>query len=101
MDAPALRTSLLAATLLGWASGVTAGDDIVTVQPQEPAKAVWLLSAPHIGDRICEVPASTPIRFIAPARHGSHRYARVEVLEGACAGEEGYVPASTLESGPQ
>jgi hypothetical protein len=58
-------------------------------------------SAPHTGKKMCEVPASTPIRFINRASHGPHHYARVEVLEGACAGTQGYVPWKTLEPEPR
>jgi hypothetical protein len=39
-------------------------------------------SAPHTGKKMCEVPASTPIRFINRASHGPHHYARVEVNRG-------------------
>lgn len=73
---------------------------IVTVEPLEPAASVWLLSAPHVGREICEVAAATRVRFVARASHGPHRYAQVDVLEGNCAGRQGYVPWSYLKPEP-
>ncbi len=60
-----------------------------------------MLTAPHVGEKVCQVPASTKVRAIAGARHGPHHYAKIEVLEGDCSGEEGYVPWSTLEPKPE
>ena len=71
------------------------------MKPTDPTATVWVLSAPHTGMRLCRVPASTPVRFIARAKHGPHRYARIEVLGGECAGTEGYVPWTVLEPKPR
>ena len=76
------------------------GETIVTLEPFEPLNSVWMLSAPHVGRRTCEVAAATRARFLARANHGPHPYAQVEVLEGACAGRRGYVPWSNIEPQP-
>lgn len=91
---------MLVVTLLGSPANAQSGENIVKGMPEEPATAVWMLAAPHVGKKICEVQAETPLRFIAHARHGPHQFARVEVLEGDCAGKEGYVPRSILEPKP-
>lgn len=100
-NVPPIIAGLVAMVLLGATANAQSSDAIVKVIPEETATAAWMLTAPHIGKKICEVPASTPIRFIAHARHGPHRFARVEVLEGDCAGRQGYVPWSTLEPKPK
>jgi hypothetical protein len=96
-----LAAGLIAAAVLGPTRDTWSGDAVLTLRPVAPAATVWMLSAPHTGKRTCEVPASTPIRFIKRASHGPHRYARVEVLEGACAGQQGYIPWATIEPEPQ
>jgi len=98
---PVFFAGMLVVVLLGSPASAQSGETIVKVMPEEPATAVWVLAAPHIGKKICQVPTSTRIRFIAHARHGPHQFARVEVLEGECAGSEGYVPWSTLQPKPQ
>ena len=96
-----LFTGLVAAVLLGSPTGVQSGEAVLTLRPTEPAGTVWILSAPHIGKKMCEVPAATRIRFITRASHGPRHYARVEVLEGDCAGKQGYAPWATLEPEPR
>jgi hypothetical protein len=91
---------LSVAILLDSPMAAQSKEPAVILRPPEPAATVWMLSAPHTGKKTCEVPASTPIRFIGRANHGPHRYARVEVLEGDCAGEQGYVPWTTLDPEP-
>lgn len=98
---PFVFAGLVAAVLLAPPTDARSSETVLTVKPLEPATTVWMLSAPHVGKKTCEVQASTPIRFITRARHGPHRYARVEVLEGDCAGEQGYVPWTSLEPKPQ
>jgi hypothetical protein len=100
-SAPLLFAGLFAAAVLGAPTIARPSDATVTLEPAAPAATVWMLSAPHTGRRLCEVTASTPVRFVARAKHGPHRYARVEVLEGECAGMEGYVPWATLEPEPR
>jgi hypothetical protein len=96
-----LFAGLVAAALLGSPRDARSSEAVLTLRPGEPAATVRMLSAPHTGKRICEVPASTPIRFIKRASHGPHHYARVEVLEGDCAGKQGYIPWTTLEPEPR
>ncbi len=103
--APARTASLVVALVVAWVSlaaprAARSGETIVTVQPLEPATSVWMLSAPHVGRKTCELEGATRVRFIARASHGRHRYAEVEALEGACAGERGHVPWSYLEPEP-
>jgi len=99
--APVFLAGLVAVVLLGSPTNSRASETIVTLMPVEPATTVWMLAAPHIGKKMCEVPGSAKIRFIARANHGPHRYARIEVLEGDCAGKQGYVPWSTVDPEPQ
>jgi hypothetical protein len=96
-----LLVGLSLAILLGEPMAAQSNETVVVLRPLEPAATVRMLSAPHTGKKTCEIRASTPIRFIAPADHGPHRYARVEVLEGDCAGEQGYVPWTTLDPEPR
>ena len=98
---PCLFAGLVAAVLLGSPTATRSSEAVLTLRPTEPGATVWMLSAPQTGKRMCEVPASTPIKFMARARHGPHHYARVEVLEGDCAGKQGYVPWTTLEPEPR
>ena len=98
---PLLFVGLDAAVLLGSPTAARSSEAVLGLKPAEPAATVWMLSAPHTGKKICDVPTSTPIRFNARASHGPHHYARVEVLEGDCAGKQGYVPWITLEPEPQ
>ena len=98
---PFLFAGLIAAVLLGSPTAARSSEAVLTLRPVGSGATVWMISAPHTGEEICEVPASTPIRFIARANHGPHHYARVEVLEGDCAGKLGYVPWTTLEPDPR
>ncbi|MDH3690588.1 MAG: hypothetical protein OEU36_14130 [Gammaproteobacteria bacterium] len=66
------------------------GDDGVTV----------LLSAPHTGSPLCEAAPGTRVRFIQPVRHGPHKYGLVQVLEGICAGVEGFAPWNHIANDP-
>lgn len=96
-----LAVGLGAATLIGLPDQLQATESEFTLQPAKPATAVWMLSAPHTGARLCEVSASTPVRFVKRASHGPHHYAQVDVLKGSCAGQQGYVPWTTLAPEPQ
>lgn len=95
-----LAAALVAAMPAGAPAEAGADDTVLTLKAQAPATVVRMLAAPHVGRRVCDIPASTPVRFIARAAHGPHVYARVEVLEGACAGREGYVPWAGLDPEP-
>ena len=99
--APIFLAGLVAVILLGVPTNLRASETIANLMPVEQATTVWILAAPHIGRKLCQVPGSTKIRFIARANHGPHRYARIEVLEGDCAGTQGYVPWSTIDPEPQ
>lgn len=94
-------TALVAVVLLASPADVRPEEAESTLQSAETVATVGLLTAPHTGKKMCEVPASTPVRFISRASHGPHRYARVEVLEGDCAGMLGYVPWGTLDPEPR
>jgi hypothetical protein len=93
-----LLAGLIAAAVLASPGDARSGEAEAT---HRPTASVWVLSAPHTGKKICEVPTSTPIRLINWAKHGPHPYARIEVLEGDCAGTQGYVPSQTLEPEPR
>jgi len=101
LKAAGLVGTLIAILFFTAAASGQSSEALVKVIAKEPATAVWMLAAPHIGKRICQVQTSTLIRFIAHARHGPHQFARVEVLEGECAGKQGYVPWSVLQPKPQ
>jgi len=101
LKAAGIFGTLIAILFVTAAARAQSSEALVKVIAEEPAMAVWMLAAPHIGKKICQVQTSTRIRFIAHARHGPHQFARVEVLEGECAGKQGYVPWSTLQPKPQ
>ncbi|HKY95236.1 MAG TPA: hypothetical protein VJL84_08015 [Kiloniellales bacterium] len=90
--------ALLPALLLAAPQQAWSADTVV--KASEPATSVSLLSAPHVGKTLCDVPGGTPVTFLARAPHGPHLYARIVVLEGGCAGQEGYVPWMTLDPEP-
>jgi len=66
-----------------------------------PSENVTLLSAPHVGKRLCDLPHASTVRFVERANHGPHKFAKVEVLERNCAGVVGYLAWSTLDPRPQ
>jgi len=99
---PSLVAALLVASVLvATPRAALSGETIVTLEPFEPLNSVWMLSAPHVGRRTCEIEGSTRARFIDRVNHGPHPYADIEVLEGACAGRRGYVPWSNIEPKPE
>lgn len=75
-------------------------EQVVSVQASTSDGTTRLLTAPHTGRTVCEVADATPVLFVNPADHGPHKYARVEVLDGDCAGERGYLPWTALDLTP-
>ena len=92
---------IIIAALIGSPADAWSKEQLLRVKASDPAASIKLLTAPHTGTTICDIQGSTPIRFFKRANHGPHKYARVEVLEGACAGEQGYVPWASLAPEPQ
>jgi len=98
-----IRTTIGAAVLMalaGLAPDGRASEQRLSAKASDPGATVRLLTAPHTGRKICDIADSTPLKFFRRAKHGPHRYAEVEVLEGACAGQRGYVPLRSLEPQP-
>ncbi len=76
-------------------------EQVVLVKSSTPGQPVKLLTAPHTGEAICQIEDEMPVSFIKRANHGPHKYAKVQVQDGACAGEEGYVAWTTLDPKPE
>ena len=91
---------LVAAALAAWigqAGLLHASEQIVTVKTSSPEDTVAMQTAPHVGDTICELPRGAILKFLSSRSHGPHRFAKVEVLAGDCAGEQGYIPLSAID----
>ena len=96
-----LWSGLIAAALLALPADVRATEQVVVVKASDPASTVPLLTAPHTGANICDLADSTQVTFIKRADHGPHKFASVQVLDGDCAGREGYVGWHYLDPEPQ
>ena len=73
-----------------------AGEEDRVINASAEGFGVTMRNAPHTGAKICELSHGTDVRFISPARHGPHLFAKVEVKEGPCAGNVGFVPLASL-----
>ena len=96
-----LLSGLILAALTALPPDVRATDEVVSVKASDPAATVPLLTAPHTGKNICDLVDSTQVTFIKRADHGPHKFASVKVLDGACAGQDGYVGWHYLDPEPQ
>jgi hypothetical protein len=94
-------SAAIVAALVGLPADGWSNEQILGAKASNPAATVRLLTAPHTGKKICDISDSTPLKFFKRADHGPHKFAKVEVLEGACAGKQGYVPLSSLDPQPQ
>ena len=92
---------IIVAVLIGSPTDARSAEQILGVKASDPAAAIQLLTAPHTGQKICDIQGSTPIKFFKRANHGPHKFAKVEVLEGVCAGKQGYVPWRSLDPEPR
>jgi hypothetical protein len=92
---------IVAMVLIGASSEAWSNEQILRVVARDPSAAIRLLTAPHTGKKICDLQSSTSIKFLTRANHGPHKFAKVEVLEGACVGKLGYVPWSSLDPEPR
>ena len=95
-----MSTAIVVA-LVGLPADGWSNEQILSAKPSNPAATVRLLTAPHTGKKICDISDSTPLKFFKRANHGPHKFAKVEVLEGACIGKRGYVPLLSLDPQPQ
>ncbi len=80
--------------------GSLAAEEAVQVKASSPDAKVKLLTAAHTGKTICELDDGTALTFIQRADHGPHKFAKVEVLEGACSGTTGYISWFALDPKP-
>ena len=94
-------SGIIVAVLIGSPTDARSKEQILRVKASDPAATIRLLTAPHTGEKICDIPGSTPIKFFKRSNHGPHKFAKVEVLEGACAEKQGYVPWLSLDPEPQ
>ena len=78
------------AVLVGLSADGWSNEQILSAKASSPAATVNLLTAPHTGNKICDTSELTPLKFFNRADNGPHKYAKVEVLEGTCAGKQGY-----------
>ncbi len=97
---PFVLSGIIVAVSIGSPTDARSKEQILKVKASDPAATIRLLTAPHTGNRICDIPGSTPIKFFKRSNHGPHKFAKVEVLEGACAGKQGYVPWRALDPEP-
>ncbi len=98
---PLILSGMIVAVLIGSPTDARSKEQILRVKASDPAATIRLLTAPHTGNRICDIPGSTLIKFFKRSNHGPHKFAKVEVLEGACAEQQGYVPWRSLDPEPQ
>jgi hypothetical protein len=91
---------IITAVLIGSPIQTQSKEQLLKVTALHPATTISLLTAPQIGKKICDIASSTSIKFFNRANHGPHKFARVEILEGACAGEQGYVAWVSLDPQP-
>jgi hypothetical protein len=98
---PIFTSAAIVAALVGLPANGWSTEQVLSAKASSPAVTVKLLTAPHTGKKICDVADLTAVKFFKPADHGPHKYAMVEVLEGACAGKQGYVPLLSLDPQPQ
>ena len=96
-----LLSGMIFAVLVASLTDVHAAEQILRVKTSDPAATTPLLSAPHTGKNICDIPDSTRVKFIRRSDHGPHKFASVQVLDGDCAGQDGYVGWSYLDPEPQ
>jgi hypothetical protein len=94
-------SAAIVAVLVGLPADVWSKEQILSAKASNSTTTVRLLTAPHTGKKICDIADSTLLKFFNRVDHGPHRYAKVEVLEGACAGKQGYVPLLSLDPQPQ
>ena len=94
-------SAAIVAALVGLPADGWSNDQILSAKASNPAATVRLLTAPHTGKKICDISDLTPLKFFNRADHGPHKFAKVEVLEGDCAGKQGYVPLLSLDPQPQ
>ena len=92
---------IILAVLVGLPSDGWSNEQILSAKASSPTATVKLLTAPHTGKKLCDISDSTPLKFFNRAAHGPHKYAKVEVLEGTCAGKQGFVPLISLDPQPQ
>lgn len=93
------RSLLVAAVVLSITATshlAMAEEDRRSVREAADGVGVNLLTAPHTGSLICTLAHGTAVAFLNPANHGPHKFAKVDVLEGDCAGRQGYVPLQSL-----
>lgn len=98
---PTSMSAAIVAVLVGLSADGWSAEQILSAKASSPAATVKLLTAPHTGKKICDISDSAPLKFFNRADHGPHKYAKVEVLEGTCAGKQGYVPLLSLDPQPR
>ena len=98
---PFVLSGIIIVVLIGSPADARSQEQILRVVASDPAATIGLLTAPHTGKNMCDIAHSTPIKFFKRANHGPHKFAKVEVLEGACAGQLGYVLWRSLDPEPQ
>lgn len=102
MIAPkAVLARLLVVSAIGLLPSGLQAEEEVKVKASSPEATVNLLTAAHTGKTICALENATPLTFIQRADHGPHKFAKVEVLEGDCAGKTGYISWFALDPKPK
>lgn len=96
-----VSVGIIAAALMGSPTETQSKEQILKVTALHPSTTISLLTAPHTGKKICDIASSTSVIFFDRANHGPHKFARVEILEGACAGQRGYVAWASLDPEPR
>lgn len=98
---PLVLSGIIFSILIGSPTDVWSKEQILKVKASDPTSTISLLTAPHTGKKICDLQSSTTIKYFKRSDHGPHKYARVKVLEGACAEKQGYVSWFFLDPEPQ
>lgn len=102
MIAPSAVLARLSMVLaLGLLPSSLQAEETLRVKASSAEATVNLLTAAHTGKTICALENATPLIFLQRADHGAHRFAKVEVLEGECAGITGYISWFALDPKPK
>ena len=99
-----ILTSMSAAVVaagVGLPADGGAVEQLLKAKASSPGGTIKLLTAPHIGKKVCDIADATALKFFKHANHGPHKYAQVEAIEGDCAGKQGYIPLRSLDPQPQ
>ncbi len=78
-----------------YGTGASAAEEDRTIMEGVEGQGVDLLDKMH-GTAVCKMAHGTAVHLLTHLRHARHRFAKIEVIEGDCAGMVGVVWAASL-----